>query len=143
VLPPPCCGYTLCNVNITRVLPCLLTAARETTKITQKHTCCIKPDVMTMLYIPTTWRRNAVVEIMTLPHPMYNTGDQLILCNNLILLYCFSVLSYYTLFLDLQVLLCFCLFLYCHILSHMRLSCVNKYYLLTYNFNEFHLTNLQ
>jgi len=25
---------------------------------------------MTMLYIPTTWRRNAMIEITTSPHPM-------------------------------------------------------------------------
>jgi len=76
VLLPPCCGYILCNVNlikITGVLPCLLTAALGTIKITQntrrRLTSYIKAHVMTMISIPTTWHRNAMtidmVEIMT------------------------------------------------------------------------------
>ena len=66
VLPPPCCGHTLYNVNveITEVLPCLLTAALGTTKITLKHSLSIRfyteAHVTTMLSRRTTWRHNAV-----------------------------------------------------------------------------------
>jgi len=64
------------------------------------------------------------VWVMTLfyPHvPKIFTRDLsscavcLILCNNSILLYCLIVLSYYTIILGLQVLLCLCLFLYASI----------------------------
>jgi len=54
--------------------------ALRTSQITQKRTpsmkLVIKPHIMTMLCIPTTWRRNAVtihmVEIMTSRHPIYS-----------------------------------------------------------------------
>ena len=68
--------------KITRVLPCLLTAAVGTTKLTQKHTpsikycSCIKHHVMTILSVPTKWGHNAItidmVEIVTLPTQFYS-----------------------------------------------------------------------
>jgi len=63
--------------KITQVLPCLLTVALGTTKIYQHGplNCYIKRHVMTMIYIPTTCRHNAmtidVVEITTSPHPTH------------------------------------------------------------------------
>ena len=89
VLPPPCCRYTLCNVNvITRVLPCLLTASLGTTKITRKHMFSInqlyRTHIITMLSIPTRWRHNAitvnVVKVLTSPHPVYRLQINLQLC---------------------------------------------------------------
>jgi len=58
----------------------------------------------------------------------------LVLCNNSILLYCLIVLSYYRLILDLQVPLCFSLFLYVIFLYHICVChvSINITYLLTY-----------
>jgi len=58
MLPPPCCRYKLryVNVKITPVLPFLLTVALETIKNPATLTSYMKPHVMTMLSIPTTWR---------------------------------------------------------------------------------------
>ena len=36
----------------------------------------IKIRVITILSIPTTWSRNAMVEIMTSQHPMYQDAQQ-------------------------------------------------------------------
>jgi len=66
-----------CNRNeITRILPCLLTAGTKSTKITQKHTPSInqlhKTSSTTKVSVPTTWcRDHRYGRIMTSPHPMY------------------------------------------------------------------------
>jgi len=60
--------------EINRVLPCLITAALRATEITQKYLALINYIILSTL---TTWRRHAMtidmIEIMTSPHPMYNT----------------------------------------------------------------------
>ena len=63
------------NVKITRILPCLLTNALGTTKITQKHMpSTMKPHVMTMLSFPQDGvlaMTIDMVDIMTSLHRMY------------------------------------------------------------------------
>ena len=68
VLSPSFCGYTLCNVNViklTRVLPCLLTAA-----LNYKNNPEQNSHLTTKLSIPTTRRDNQGLMYMGISPPV-------------------------------------------------------------------------